>query len=115
MKRGASTKEHWDKLAQLVKADGCTSAPDFWFTNCCNQHDVFYRTGKDEHGNAITRAEADKRFRICLRADALTLPGRLFFPWLYWSAVRVFGARHWNRKEKAREKSNETGDEISTG
>lgn len=100
-KRGATAKEHWDKLSQLVKADGCSSAPDLWFADCCNCHDVHYRSGKDEHGFAITRKEADEQFLKCLRAHAVSPFGKWILAEVYYLAVRWFGSKSW-RAEKDR-------------
>lgn len=94
-RRGASAKEHMQLLAKLVRADGCSSAPDFWFKECCDEHDVYYRTGRDSEGYPITRAEADRRLRLCLRDSAITPIGRFILSPLYYMAVRLFGSRHW--------------------
>jgi hypothetical protein len=94
-KRGASAREHLQLLAKLVRADGCTAAPDFWFKDCCDEHDVYYRTGRDGEGCPITRREADRRLYTCLKGQALTPIGRFLLSPLYYTAVRLFGARHW--------------------
>lgn len=95
MKRNPTTREHLRILAQLVKADGCSSAPDFWFTECCNEHDVYYRTGRDADGFRITRLDADKQLFRCMKKTAHTFVGRWFLSPLYWCAVRLFGRRAW--------------------
>lgn len=69
-----------------TKTDGCTSSPDFNFVQCCIEHDINYR----DNPNEITRADADKRLRKCIQAK-----GFIILPWLYWSAVRLFGGNAW--------------------
>lgn len=111
-KRGASAREHYRALAKLVKADGCSSAPDLWFKECCDTHDVNYRTGEDCDGNPITRAQADKLFRQCLHKSAITPFGRYVLSWVYWGAVRAFGGRYYqqsNSSTGAQHGSGQTG------
>lgn len=93
--RGASAREHYAALAQLVKADGCSTAPDLWFKDACDEHDVHYRTGCDCAGVAVTRADADRLFLTRLRECALSPFGRWFLAPTYYLAVRLCGARHW--------------------
>lgn len=114
LKRGATAREHWDKLASLVKADGCSSAPDLWFSHCCNCHDVHYRSGKDEHGFPITRAQADKEFLRCLRASAISPFGKFILAEVYYLAVRWFGQRSW-RDEKTRINTDDITQPEKTG
>lgn len=82
--------------AQALGTDGCSSSPDFFYTVCCDAHDIAYRTGHDENGQAITRAEADKRLFKCMRKAGKTpLIGTHLLPAVYWSAVRLFGGKAW--------------------
>lgn len=94
-KRGASTVEHYEALARLVKADGCSSAPDLWFKPCCDVHDVMYRTGKNYKGEPVTRAQADKQFYQCLRKHAISIFGKYILAPMYYAAVRTFGGKYW--------------------
>lgn len=81
-----------------MAGDGCTNAPDLWYTSCCQRHDDAYSTHADHYGRPITRAKADAQFRQCLaRSGKLGPIGRRFIPWLYWSAVRLFGRRYWKQ------------------
>lgn len=93
------------RLAELwraVQGDGCTSAPDLRYGECCRQHDADYTHHCDETGKRITRAQADARLRACMaKAGALPIAGRFLLPWGYWLGVRIFGARHWRRNRAA--------------
>lgn len=83
-------------LARALNGDGCTSSPDLSYRDCCDAHDVHYRTGRDLEGRPITRREADRQLRACMRHSGKTLLiGRWLLPWLYWAAVRTFGRRAW--------------------
>lgn len=53
---------------------------------CCDEHDLAYSQG----GPAEWRAWADKLLRQCMIRR-----GYLVRAWLYWLAVRLFGAEHW--------------------
>lgn len=83
-------------LARLLEANGCTSAPDLCFGDCCNAHDVEYGTGRTIHGEPVTRAEADKRLMRCMseRAKKDKQAAEILAP-IYYAAVRVFGECHW--------------------
>lgn len=85
----------------IIKGDGCTGAPDMTFGPCCLRHDRHYTTHHHASGRPITRAQADALFLACLRKNPPPIPiiGALF-PWLYWSAVRVFGGRYWRKFPK---------------
>lgn len=88
----------YQQAAAVLKGDGCTSAPDFFYRPCCDEHDVYYRTGRDVDGEPVTRAEADKRLRQCMAKAGKTIIGRRVMPWLYWGAVRVFGGAHYGKE-----------------
>lgn len=92
----------YSEVAAALRGDGCTSSPDLSYRACCDQHDVYYRTGHDLDGNAITRAEADRRLRRCMaRSGKTPVIGRWLLPWLYWGAVRVFGRRAWRNRNSS--------------
>lgn len=83
---------YWDhvyaKGAEL-KTDGCSFVSQA-FHQCCVEHDVHYRTHKRLDGSAITRAEADKRFRECMQMRSrfgVLSP----MAWWRWAGVRLFG------------------------
>ena len=87
---------NWESIREKARAlngDGCTNAPDLQFRDCCDLHDIMYRTGKTPCGRPVTRAEADRQLRRCMRQR-----GGVFLPWLYWGAVRAFGFLHWNKE-----------------
>lgn len=106
-------------LAGAVKADGCSSSPDLFFKECCDEHDVYYRTGKDAEGRPISRQEADRRLRKCQqrfarlkRKGVVPVLGPFFWqqvvPWVYWGAVRGWNVSWnprsaWYEHKKARE------------
>jgi hypothetical protein len=71
--------------------DGCTMSPDFDFRDCCVRHDLDYWRGD------VTRAEADRRLRQCIKEK-----GYVVLPWIYWAGVRLFGAGRFNRIKKHR-------------
>ena len=88
----------YSEIAAALRGDDCTSAPDLTYRACCDQHDVYYKTGRDLDGNPISRAEADKRLRLCMRRTGKTpLIGRWLLPWVYWGAVRLFGRGAWQK------------------
>lgn len=101
--------EYWKRVkehAKALKGDGCTSAPDFWYRRCCDEHDIAYRTGKTVDGADITRAEADKRLFDCMCKRGKTpIVGRFIIPALYWGAVRIFGRGAWKRDEAMGDKN----------
>ena len=79
-----------------LQGDGCTKSPDFFYTHCCDQHDIHYRTGRDEDGNPISRWKADKLLFKCMRKTGKTaIMGRIILPTLYWAMVRLFGGGAW--------------------
>lgn len=86
---------------RLIKGDGCTAAPEFTFTPCCDEHDRHYMTHTEANGRSITRAEADRRFLECCRRNAPPIPilGPLL-PFIYFAAVRLFGGRYWRKNQK---------------
>ena len=55
--------------AKELGSDGCTGVKDF-YKDCCLLHDIFYRTGVDLEGKAISRKEADRLLRDCIRAKS---------------------------------------------
>lgn len=74
-------------FAKGVKYDGCTAVPDFDFgADCCGEHDYHYQIGD------ITRAEADKRLRECIKKK-----GYSGLAWAYWLGVRLFAGGVWKR------------------
>lgn len=86
---------HLQTLRSKIQGDGCTCAPELWYHACCVEHDRCYTTGEDSEGAAMTRAEADARLRACLQGCAPGLISSFALPWVYWTAVRVFGGSHW--------------------
>jgi hypothetical protein len=90
--------------AEKINSDGCTVVSEM-FRPCCLEHDLAYRHKKDprvaylygwEKAPAITRGEADKRFRECMTVAS---PLKKFSPLAYirWLGVRVGGWFGWNK------------------
>jgi hypothetical protein len=76
-----------DGFRKGVKYDGCTAVPDFDFgADCCGEHDTHYQLGD------ISRAEADRRLRECIKKKGYT-----GLAWAYWLGVRVFAGGVWKR------------------
>ena len=89
-----------DGFRKGVKYDGCTGVPDFDFgADCCGEHDYHYQLGD------ISRAEADKHLRECLRAK-----GYIVLPWVYWLGVRILAGGVWKNYRK---KENEKDDSVN--
>ena len=87
-------KEYVAQLAKALKGDGCTDVPDLFFTPCCDEHDIHYRTGNTITGKPITRLQADNQFFKCMRKHGKTpVIGKLLLPALYWVGVRIFGGK----------------------
>jgi hypothetical protein len=88
---------YWERvkyLARRLNGDGCSASLDLWFSVCCDEHDIAYRTGYDVEGYPVSRAQADRLLRICIQAGT---PLGKFSPtsWTYWLGVRVFGKWAW--------------------
>ena len=83
----------WQKVrdqAAALGSDGCSGPTVEWYRDCCLQHDIIYRTGRDEEGQPVSRREADARFRRCMQQQSRL--GR-YSPvsWWRWLAVRALG------------------------
>ena len=91
---------YWQRVkayASILKADGCSNAPDLFYRSCCDEHDVAYRTGATVDGIELTRKEADERFLVCLKASGKTpILGTFILPYVYYVAVRLFGQAAWD-------------------
>lgn len=97
IKKAVNKAEKIEKLNKIM-ADGCTASPDFNFTDCCNVHDKDYAEQK------ISRWKADKKLRQCIGKKGIGFYKYRVLPWVYWGAVRVFGAKHYGkaRRKKCR-------------
>ena len=80
-------KAKWRQVGNL-KTDGCTGAPDLFWKDCCKEHDFNY---KNSELTGLSRAEADKRLRHCMRGEG---SGRIV-AWTYWVVVRMIGWKFW--------------------
>jgi hypothetical protein len=96
--------------AALIGSDACSAVLGIK-VECCYEHDLSYRTGRDPRNaylcfrsgvlypwraaRPITRAEADARFRQCLMNRSFL--GRYSpMAWWRWAGVRVFGGSRWD-------------------
>lgn len=91
------TKIVWKQIRSLAKGDGCTSSPDLWFHDACEDHDDDYRFHVDEDGNPLTRLQADNRFLANMRKASPNFLIRNTVPFLYYLAVRLFGWNYWDK------------------
>lgn len=89
--------EYWERVrlkAAELGADGCSGVPDF-YKDCCDEHDIHYRTKHTLDGQPISRPEADVRFRECIQSRSGF--GRLSpLSWWRWLGVRIFGGKAWS-------------------
>lgn len=99
MRRRSDRHTYWQKVKSLSRAlqgDGCTCAPDFFYRECCDEHDIHYRTGKRVNGDPITRLQADNAlFRCMRRRGKLPVIGKLLIPAVFWLFVRALGWKAW--------------------
>ncbi len=93
----------WKEQAANLKAlgkrvnltnDGCSSAPDGSWKQCCVEHDYYYRNPVELTG--VDRREADSRLHRCMRCKAGSL-----IACLYWVGVRACGWIPWGKAGKA--------------
>ena len=84
-------------LRDLVKGDGCTASPELWYHESCLEHDKDYTTHRDEFGALLTRSKADARFLKNMKKASPNWLIRYTLPYLYYFAVRIFGATHWDK------------------
>ena len=92
-----SDVSYWQRVkdyARQLGGDGCSGPTLQLFRECCDEHDIHYRTGRRLDGRPITRGEADAEFRRCMQERS---PGGRWhpLPWWRWAAVRVAGWLHW--------------------
>jgi len=87
---------YWDRIRERSKelgSDGCTGVPEFYH-DCCLEHDIAYRSGKDVYGNRITRKRADLQLRKCIQQRSRF--GRYSpMAWWRWTACRLVGSWSW--------------------
>lgn len=87
------TDEDIQKISDYIGSDGCTMVAQI-YKRACIKHDFMYRTHRDFTGEVVTRAEADRRFRLCIQS----LSGwHLLSPisWVRWLGVRIAGRFFW--------------------
>lgn len=77
-----------------LENDGCSSAPDLNFRECCEEHDFYYRNCESDTG--VSRSQADRKLRKCIQKK-WCLP---LLPWFYWLGVRACGWIPWKKNQK---------------
>lgn len=76
--------------------DHCTAAPELFYAECCQKHDIEYAAGCDASGKKITRFRSDLNFLDCCKERRKNYPiTGLLIPWAYFLAVRIFGGSRW--------------------
>jgi hypothetical protein len=104
---------YWDWVrseAALIDTDGCSVVTGLKI-ECCFEHDISFFYARDpraayraeRHGldpwltaPAITRAEADRRFRSCLQ-NRSSLGRWSFMAWYRWLGVKLGSQGAWDR------------------
>ena len=84
----------------FIRSDGCTKVPDYFLPECI-KHDFYYRTHIGFDGKVLTRAEADRRFRLGIQKRSqfgVLSP----VSWVRWAGVRLFAQAAWDRHEPFR-------------
>lgn len=84
-------------IRYYVHSDGCSRVPDLYVSECY-KHDFYYRTHHDFEGKLITRAEADRRFRLGIQHKSGCGVFNLL-SWWRWAAVRLWASGAWYKKE----------------
>ena len=78
------------RIARALRSDGCTGVPDFTITDCCYEHDIYYRTHRRVGSEkSISRWRADWRLMRCIQRRG-TWPEAIFVAPAYWIGVRLF-------------------------
>lgn len=84
-------------IRYYVHSDGCTRVSSLYLPECY-KHDFYYRTHHDFEGKLITRAEADKRFRLGIQKRSGCGVYNLL-SWWRWAGVRLWGYNAWYKRE----------------
>ena len=77
-------KTIWPKAFDLT-TDGCSVSPDGWWSECCAEHDFYYRNDV-----GVTRDEADVYLYQCMNEKGAPLSAIV-----YYLFVRKFGREAW--------------------
>lgn len=84
--------------AKQLRSDGCSFPATQAFQDCCCEHDIGYRTGRDLFGNQTTKAQDDERFKRCMQYNSRL--GRFsLVAWVRYQIVRRFAQRSADRVE----------------
>lgn len=100
----ATTKQVSRDLSDVKKfaTDGCTGVPDFFFFECCENHDFGYEFGAEL--GALSRLQEDNALFSCmkrkLKKHNKNKGWMWVLPYIYWLGVRVIG---WSRYNKGQQ------------
>lgn len=88
------TTDDYADIAVWINSDGCTMVPDIYLVACI-EHDFYYTTARDFYGELISRAEADRRFRVRIQQMSKF---KKFSPYSYVAFIFVaaFGWAFWD-------------------
>ncbi len=91
-------EDYWSRVrkkAAELQSDGCSGVLDVYL-ECCEEHDVHYRTHQTIDGKPITRAEADQQLRNCIQEKSRF---GVFSPvsWWRWLGLRLVGGWAWEK------------------
>lgn len=89
------TAEDIKLIRWYIKTDGCTAVPDFYVDECI-KHDFYYRTHVGFDGRLITRADADRNFRLGIQSKSI-LGVCSPVSWWRWFFVRLLAKRAWEQ------------------
>lgn len=81
---------YWERVrfrAKELGSDGCTIVSEYCH-DCCLEHDIAYRTGRDVDGQPVTRNHADAEFRRCIQSRS-KLKKCSPVSWFRWAFVRI--------------------------
>lgn len=82
-----------ERIAAILKADGCTGVPDFYLLGCL-EHDIAYRTHCDPWGRPLNKRTADMRLRWYISMRSV-FDGYSPMAWWRWLAVKWWGKKAW--------------------
>ena len=92
----------WTRLPEGYRCDGCSWSPDSWrgykLWPACALHDLFYRDPVERGEHSRRQVDADFRYNLgqLLYAQRAPLHLCVGLPWVYWVAVKRYGAGSWH-------------------
>lgn len=91
------TDADWNLIRFYTRSDGCTRVTNL-HVRACYEHDFYYRTHHDFEGKLITRAEADRRFRLGIQKKSGCGVWNLL-SWWRWAGVRLCASGAWYKRD----------------